>query len=84
MAQINTLECLGDSHFGGAVNKIDGSLILEGGRVYPLTEIYPIDSVVSSTSTSLYGSALYNIGTWTRLGSLTIGSTTVYFFKRTA
>ena len=48
MAQVNSLKCLGDSNFGGSTHKFEGSLYTAGGRVYSLSEMFPIGSVVTT------------------------------------
>ena len=44
-------------------------------------EAHPVGSVVSNTSSSSSG---YSTGTWENIGSAVIGSTTIYYWKRTA
>ena len=44
-------------------------------------EAHPIGSVVTNTSSSSSG---YSTGTWENIGSAVIGSTTIYYWKRTA
>lgn len=84
MAQVNYLECYGDSYFSGPVNRMEGALFVGGGRVYSLTEVYPIGSVYMSVNSSISSYPVYSIGTWSPLGSFSIGSNTVYAWKRTA
>lgn len=84
MAQVNYLECSGDSHFSGPINKMEGTLFVSGGRVYSLTDIYPVGSVYMSTDSSIANYPIYGIGTWYKMGSFTIGSYTIYAYKRTA
>ena len=44
-------------------------------------EAHPVGSVVTNTSSSSSG---YSTGTWENIGSAVIGSTTIYYWKRTA
>ena len=44
-------------------------------------EAHPVGSVVINTSSSSSG---YSTGTWENIGSAVIGSTTIYYWKRTA
>ena len=44
-------------------------------------QAHPVGSVVSNTSSSSSG---YSTGTWENIGSAVIGSTTIYYWKRTA
>lgn len=44
-------------------------------------QAHPIGSVISNSSNSSSG---YSTGTWQNIGSAVIGSTTVYYWKRTA
>lgn len=43
-------------------------------------QAHPVGSVISNTSSSSSG---YAVGTWSSIGSTTVGSTTVYYWKRT-
>ena len=44
-------------------------------------QAHPVGSVVTNTSSSSSG---YSTGTWENIGSAVIGSTTIYYWKRTA
>jgi len=44
-------------------------------------EAHPVGSVITNTSSSSSG---YSTGTWENIGSSVIGSTTIYYWKRTA
>ena len=44
-------------------------------------EAHPVGSVVTNTSSSSSG---YSTGKWENIGSAVIGSTTIYYWKRTA
>lgn len=44
-------------------------------------QAHPVGSIVSNSSNSLSG---YTTGTWQNIGSAVIGSTTIYYWKRTA
>ena len=44
-------------------------------------QAHPVGSVISNSSTSSSG---YTTGTWKNIGSAVIGSTTIYYWKRTA
>lgn len=44
-------------------------------------QAHPVNSVITNSSSSSSG---YNVGTWSNIGSATIGSTTLYYWKRTA
>ena len=44
-------------------------------------EAHPVGSVITNTSSSSSG---YSTGTWENIGSAVIGSTTIYYWKRTA
>ena len=46
-----------------------------------VAEAHPVGSVVINTSSSSSG---YSTGTWENIGSAVIGSTTIYYWKRTA
>ena len=50
MAQVNSLECFGDSYFSGESNVMTGTLSVEGYPVYSVNDIYPIGSVFWSTT----------------------------------
>ena len=47
------------------------------------TVLFPVGSIYT-TPGNTNPNSLIGIGTWSSLGSTTIGSTTVYFWKRTA
>ena len=44
-------------------------------------QAHPVGSVVTNTSSSSSG---YSTGTWGNIGSAVIGSTTIYYWKRTS
>lgn len=46
-----------------------------------VAQAHPVGSVVTNTSSSSSG---YSTGTWENIGSAVIGSTTIYYWKRTA
>lgn len=46
-----------------------------------VAQAHPVGSVVTNTSSSSSG---YSTGTWQNIGSAVIGSTTIYYWKRTA
>jgi hypothetical protein len=67
------------------MNVMDGILYVEEGRVFNFQTMYPINSVyLSSTSSKPAILSTSGAGSWTSVGSFTIGSTTVYAWKRTA
>ena len=44
-------------------------------------QAHPVGSIVTNVSNSSSG---YSVGTWLNIGSAVIGSTTIYYWKRTA
>lgn len=56
-------------------------LLSSSGLGIDYAQAHPVGSVVSNTSSSSSG---YAVGTWSSIGSTTVGSTTVYYWKRTA
>lgn len=55
-------------------------LLSSSGLGIDYAQAHPVGSVVSNTSSSSSG---YAVGTWSSIGSTTVGSTTVYYWKRT-
>lgn len=53
----------------------------ENGKGIDYAQAHPVGSVVTNNSNSLSG---YTTGTWENIGSAVIGSTTIYYWKRTA
>lgn len=85
MAILKNIECTGDTHFEGPMNVMDGILYVEEGRVFNFQTMYPKDSIYLSASSSKPAIlSTSGAGSWTSAGSFTIGSTTVYAWKRTA
>ena len=55
-------------------------LLSSSGLGIDYAQANPVGSVISNTSSSSSG---YAVGTWSSIGSTTVGSTTVYYWKRT-
>lgn len=56
--------------------------VLDGnGKGIDYAQAHPVDSVVTNISSSSSG---YSTGKWENIGSAVIGSTTIYYWKRTA
>ncbi len=53
----------------------------ENGKGIDYAQAHPVGSVVTNNSNSLSG---YTTGIWENIGSAVIGSTTIYYWKRTA
>ena len=85
MASLKNLSCAGSTYFAGSSNVMDGILYVENSRVFNFQTMYPVNSVyLSSASAKPAILSASGAGTWNSIGSFTIGTTTVYAWKRTA
>lgn len=83
MAQLLDLTCLGDANFQGQRIDCSGELYIQGNQIGSLREMYPVGAVYFTTNDSM-PTIFGNMGSWTPMGTITIGSYTVRGFKRTA
>jgi len=61
----------------------DGSIAADEGVVTLVGFDYPLNHVLMNTD-NIDPSTIGILGTWTSLGTLVIGTTTIYFWQRTA